>query len=151
MVEQTSPGRLQNRLLVLQERATEAIKALPVACREDWEYGMVETRVWGLEALKHVLRMRLALQSTLMLCRPVDHEPEIPPSVELLAANLTLNIHNKGNRCFANAVLRMWCWMDIPILRTSGAHPQSCACRFYSRMTFRTSSGPQSSSLSLQG
>lgn len=72
---------------------------------------MVETRVWGLEALKHILKMRLALQSTLHLCRPVDQEPEIPPSVELLAANLTLNIHNKGNRCFADAVLRMWCWM----------------------------------------
>ena len=98
MVEQTIPGRLQNRLLVLQERATEAIKALPVACREDWEYGMVETRVWGLEALRHVLRMRLDLQSTLMLCKPVGHEPENPPSVELLAATLTLNIHNKGNR-----------------------------------------------------
>ena len=91
-------GGCKNRLLVLQERATEAIKALPVACREDWEYGMVETRVWGLEALRHVLRMRLALQSTLMLCKPVGHEPENPPSVELLAATLTLNIHNKGNR-----------------------------------------------------
>ena len=107
----TSPGRLQNRLMVLQERAREAIQALPVACREDGNYDMVETRVWGLEALKHILRMRLALQSTLRLCRPVDHQPEIPPAAELLAANLTLCLHNKGNRCYANSVLRMWCWM----------------------------------------
>ena len=107
----TSPGRLQNRLMVLQERAREAIEALPVECREDVHFGMVETRVWGLEALKHVLKMRLALQSNLFLCRPVEAVPEIPPMAELLAANLTLNIHNKGNRCFANAVLRMWCWM----------------------------------------
>ena len=110
-IEHTSPGRLQNRLLVLQERAREAIQALPVECRDDWNYGQVETRVWGLEALKHVLCMRLAIQSNLMLCRPVEQQPEIPPSVELLAANLTLNIHNRGNRCYANSVLRMWCWM----------------------------------------
>ena len=97
--------------MVLQERAREAIQALPVACREDGNYDMVETRVWGLEALKHILRMRLALQSTLRLCRPVDHQHEIPPAAELLAANLTLCLHNKGNRCYANSVLRMWCWM----------------------------------------
>ena len=107
----TSPGRLQNRLQVLQQRAKEAIDSLPIECREDVQFGMHETRVWGLEALKHVLKMRLALQSNLYLCRPVETEPAIPPSVELLAANLTLNIHNKGNRCFANAVLRMWCWI----------------------------------------
>ena len=107
----TSPGRLQNRLQVLQQRAKEAIDGLPVECRDDVQFGMHETRVWGLEALKHVLKMRLALQSNLYLCRPVETEPAIPPSVELLAANLTLNIHNKGNRCFANAVLRMWCWI----------------------------------------
>ena len=107
----TSPGRLQNRLQLLQQRAKEAIDGLPVECRDDVQFGMHETRVWGLEALKHVLKMRLALQSNLYLCRPVETEPAIPPSVELLAANLTLNIHNKGNRCYANAVLRMWCWM----------------------------------------
>ena len=110
-IEQTSPGMLQQRLIVLQERAMQAIQALPEACREDWDFGMPETRIWGLEALKHILRSRLALQSNLMLCRPVEHQPDIPPTAELLAANLTLNIQNKGNRCFANAVLRMWCWM----------------------------------------
>lgn len=107
--EQLAPGLLQNRLLVLQQRALEAIQALPVQCREDYAYGKVETRIWGLEALKHVLRMRLALQSNLPLTRPIDHEPEMPPANELLAANLTLNIGNKGNRCYANTVLRMWC------------------------------------------
>ena len=95
---------------VLQEKARAAIDALPIECREDVEFGMVETRVWGLEALKHVLKMRLALQSTLRLCRPVQEVPEMPPMAELLAANLTLNLQNNGNRCFANAVLRMWCW-----------------------------------------
>ena len=95
---------------MLQEKARAAIDALPIECREDVEFGMVETRVWGLEALKHVLKMRLALQSTLHLCRPVQEVPEMPPMAELLAANLTLNLQNNGNRCFANAVLRMWCW-----------------------------------------
>ena len=33
------------------------------------------------------------------------------PAVELMAANLTLCLRNKGNRCYANSVLRMWCWM----------------------------------------
>ena len=46
-------------------------------CREDWDFGTVETRVWGLQALKHTLRMRFALQSTLMLRRPVEKEPDI--------------------------------------------------------------------------
>ena len=109
--EQTTPGLLQDRLVTLQARALEAIQALPAECREDRDYGMVETRVWGLEALKHILRMRLALQGSIQLTRPVTQEPDIPPANELLAANLTLNIRNKGNRCFANSVLRMWCWM----------------------------------------
>ena len=113
--QHTTPGHLQNGLLILQARALEAIEALPVDCRDALEFGMVETRIWGLEAMKHVLRMRLALQSTLQLRRPVDTTPVIPPANELLAANLTLNIHNKGNRCFANSVLRMWCWMGAMI------------------------------------
>lgn len=54
-----------------------------------------------------------------MLCRPVEEEPSIPPAIELLAANLTLCIRNKGNRCYANSVLRMWCWM--------GAHHENPA------------------------
>ena len=61
--ERTTPGHLKNRLVVLQERALEAIQALPIQCEDDIEFGQVETRVWGFEALKHVLRMRLALQS----------------------------------------------------------------------------------------
>ena len=109
--ERTTPGHLKDRLVVLQERALEAIQALPIQCADDIELGQVETRVWGLEALKHVLRMRMALQSNLMLCRPVEGDPKIPPAIELLAANLTLCIHNKGNRCYANSVMRMWCWM----------------------------------------
>ena len=109
--ERTTPGHLKNRLVVLQERALEAIQALPIQCEDDIEFGQVETRVWGLEALKHVLRMRLALQSNLMLCRPVEGDINIPPAIELMAANLTLCIHNKGNRCYANSVMRMWCWM----------------------------------------
>ena len=68
----TSPGRLQNRLQVLQQRAKEAIDGLPVECREDVQFGTHETRVWALEALKHALKMRLALQSNIYLCRPVD-------------------------------------------------------------------------------
>ena len=88
--ERTTPGHLRDRLVVLQERAFEAIRALPVQCDEDYEFGQVETRNWGLEALKHVLRMRLALQSNLMLTRPVEGDVQIPPAVELLAANLTL-------------------------------------------------------------
>ena len=100
--ERTAPGHLKDRLVVLQERAMEAIQALPIQCADDIEFGQVETRVWGLEALKHVLRMRMALQSNLMLCRPVEADPKIPPAIELLAANLTLCIHNKGNRCYAN-------------------------------------------------
>ena len=85
----------------------EAIQALPAHCRQDYGFGNVETRIWGLEALKHVLRMRLALQCSMPLTRPV----EVPPANELLAANLTLNIGNKGYRCYANTVLRLWCWM----------------------------------------
>ena len=73
----------------------EAIQALPAHCRQDYGFGNVETRIWGLEALKHVLRMRLALQCSMPLTRPV----EVPPANELLAANLTLNIGNKGYRC----------------------------------------------------
>ena len=46
-----------------------------------------------------------------MLTRPVEGDVQIPPAVELLAANLTLCLNNKGNRCYANSVLRMWCWM----------------------------------------
>ena len=115
--EQTTPGHLQDRLLVLQQKAAEAIQALPAHCREDNDFGQVETRIWGLEALKHVLKMRSALQNSLPLTRPVYHEPEVPPANELLAANLTLNIGNRGNRCYANAVLRLWCWM--------GAHHQN--------------------------
>ena len=53
--ERTTPGHLRDRLVVLQERAFEAIRALPVQCDEDYEFGQVETRIWGLEALKHVL------------------------------------------------------------------------------------------------
>lgn len=49
LAERTSPGHLRDRLVVLQERASAAIKALPV------EFGQIETRIWGLEALKHVL------------------------------------------------------------------------------------------------
>lgn len=71
--EQIAPGLLQNRLMVLQQRALEAIQALPVQCREDYGHGKVETRIGGLEALKHVLRMRLALQSNLPLTRPIEH------------------------------------------------------------------------------
>lgn len=111
LAQRTTPGHLQDRLTVLQERALAAIRALPGECREDFDYGQVETRVWGLEALKHVLRMRLALQRNLMLCRPVVEEPEIPNAIELLAANLTLCVHNKGNRCYADSVLRMRCWI----------------------------------------
>lgn len=115
--EQLTPGLLQDRLVVLQQRAMEAIQALPAECRDDMGFGKVETRVWGLEALKHVLRMRLAFHSNLPLTRLVDSEPEVPPANELLAANLTLSIGNKGNRCYANTVLRMWCWI--------GAHHSS--------------------------
>ena len=46
-----------------------------------------------------------------MLTRPVEGDVQIPPAVELLAANLTLCLNNKGNRCYANSVLRMWRWM----------------------------------------
>ena len=106
-----TPGHLQDRLVVLQQRALEAIQALPAKCREDQDYGMVETRVWGLEALKHILRMRLALQSHVQLTRPVTQVIDMPQTSELLAANLTLTIRNPGNRCYANSVLRMWCWM----------------------------------------
>ena len=42
---------------------------------------------------------------------PVTQDLDMPPANELLAANLTLNIRNKGNRCYANTVIRMWCWM----------------------------------------
>ena len=110
-VDLTTPGLLQDRLLVLQEKALAAIQALPAKCRDDHDYGLVETRVWGLEALKHILRMRLALQGCIQLTRPVTQSLNMPPSNELLAANLTLTFQNKGNRCFANSVLRMWCWM----------------------------------------
>ena len=106
-----TPGLLQDRLLVLQAKAMEAIQALPAHCREDQAFGLVETRVWGLEALKHILRMRLALQGSVQLTRPVTEFQEMPPNNELLAANLTLTIRNTGNRCFANSVLRIWCWM----------------------------------------
>ena len=106
-----TPGHLQDRLLTLQARALDAIKALPAHCREDQGYGLVETRVWGLEALKHILRMRLALQGSIQLTRPVPKVARMPPNNELLAANLTLVIRNRGNRCFANSVLRLWCWM----------------------------------------
>ena len=101
--EQPTPGHLQDRLVILQQRAMEAIQALPADCRDDQSFGKVETRVWGLEALNHVLKMRLPLT------RMVDHEPQVPPANELLAANLTLTIGNKGNRCYANTVLRLWC------------------------------------------
>ena len=102
---------LRNRLLILQAKALDAIKALPAHCREDQGYGLVETRVWGLEALKHILRMRLALQGSIQLTRPVSQALDMPPNNELLAANLTLVIRNRGNRCYANSVLRLWCWM----------------------------------------
>ena len=115
--EQTTPGHLQDRLMVLQQKAAEAIQALPAQRRDDNAFGQVETRIWGLEALKHVLKMRMALQDSLPLTRPVFHEPEAPPANELMAANLTLNIGNRGNRCYANTVLRLWCWM--------GAHHQN--------------------------
>ena len=105
-----TPGHLQDRMMILQQRAMEALQALPADCREDLGFGKVETRVWGLEALKHILKMRLALQSSLPLTRLVEHAPLIPPANELLAANLTLTIGNKGNRCYANTVLRLWCW-----------------------------------------
>ena len=55
--------------------------------------------------------MRLALQGSIQLTRPVTQVPDMPPTNELLAANLTLTIRNNGNRCYANTVLRMWCWM----------------------------------------
>ena len=106
-----TPGHLQDRMVVLQQRAMEAIHALPVDCRDDYGFGKVETRVWGLEALKHVLKMRLALQHSLPLTQLVAQEPTMPPANELLAANLTLTLSNPGNRCYANTVLRMWCWM----------------------------------------
>lgn len=67
LTQPLTPGHLRDRLAVLQ-----AIRALPAECRDDMENGQVETRVWGLEALKHVLRMRLALQRKLRLCRPVE-------------------------------------------------------------------------------
>ena len=71
-----SPGLLQDRLLVLQAKAVEAIQALPAHCREDHAFGLVETRVWGLEALKHILRMRLAMQGSVQLTRPVTELQE---------------------------------------------------------------------------
>ena len=82
--ELTTPGLLQDRLIVLQEKAMAAIQALPAKCRDDHEYGMVETRVWGLEALKHILRMRLALQGSIQLTRPVTRSMIMPPANELL-------------------------------------------------------------------
>lgn len=109
--EITAPGHLQDRLIALQGKALDAIQALPAKCREDQDYGMVETRVWGLQALKHILRMRLALQGSIQLTRPITPVIDMPQTNELLAANLTLTIRNKGNRCFANSVLRRWCWL----------------------------------------
>lgn len=50
---------------------------------------MVEARVWGLDALKHILRMRLALQGSIQLTRPVNQWIDMPQPHELLAANLT--------------------------------------------------------------
>ena len=137
----TTPGHLQDRLLTLRAKALDAIKALPAHCREDQGYGMGETRVWGLEALKHILRMRLALQGSIQLTRPVSQALDMPPNNELLAANLTLVIRNRGNRCYANSVLRLWCWM--------GAHhdnpaefwgPSTKLClQLLQQMTSRTS------------
>ena len=111
---------------------------------------MVETRVWGLEALKHILRMRLALQGGIQLTRPVNQLIDMPQTNELLAANLTLTIRNKGNRCFANSVLRLWCWM--------GAHhdkpaefggPSTNLCLQILQQDDLTSFGPRSCSQSL--
>ena len=45
LAEQVTPGHLQDRLVVLQAKAMEAIQALPAECREDLDYGMVETCV----------------------------------------------------------------------------------------------------------
>lgn len=91
-VEVTTPALLQDRLITLQANALEAIRALPIQRREDSDYGMVETRVWGLR----ILRMRLALQGSIQLTRPVTQELDVPQANELLAANLTLNIRAIG-------------------------------------------------------
>ena len=80
-----------------------------------------------------------------MLRRPVEDGFTVPPVVELLAANLTLVTHDKGSRCYANSVIRMWCWM--------GAHHDRPE-EFWgvsSKTTLRTCSGLRSCNQPLPG